>query len=190
MCKRSRTPVPVTSMVPSFEAQEDDKRLLARVAAQDANAFETLYARYAPSLRSYLSRHLQGCDLIDEVFNDVMLVMWQRADALPEGVHPAAWLYGMAKHKARKARRGAGSPPFEQGLYTTREALGPEGGVLCPEQRQTVNRALDTLPRAQRKVIEMLVYEGRSYEDIAARTGESIHTVKTRIGRARRRFAE
>lgn len=188
-CKLSRTPLPAMSPVASFEAQEDDQWLLARVAAHDAKAFETLYTRYAPSLRSYLRRHLQGYDLVDEVFNDVMLVIWQRADARPDQVHPVAWLYGIAKNKARKARRGADRSTLESTPLTDQEALAPESGVLRQEQRQTVARVLEMLPPTQRTVIEMLVYEGCSYKDIAARTGESINTVKTRIWRARRRVA-
>ncbi len=188
--KLARTPIPMSGTVSSFEAQKDDSWLLARVAAHDAKAFETLYARYAPSLRSYLRRHLQGYDLVDEVFNDVMLVIWQRADARPAQVQPVAWLYGIAKNKVRKARQGVGRLGLEPITLEERKVLGPENGVLRQEECQTVARVLDTLPSAQRTAIEMLVYEGRSYKDIAARTGESVNTVKTRIWRARRRFAE
>ncbi len=186
----SCTPTPVRISVSSFEAQEDDKWLLARVAAHDPEAFETLYARYAPSLRSYLSRHLQEYDLIEEVFNDVMLVLWQRADRLPDQVAPVSWLYSIAKNKAGKARRCASRPAPASSPLAEREKFSLESGMLRREQRQTVASVVDTLPPAQRTVIEMLVYEGRSYKDIAAQTGESISTVKTRIGRVRRRFAE
>ncbi len=188
--ERSRTLVAVQKTGSNLETQADDKWLLAQVAARDPKAFETLYTRYEPNLRSYLNRHLQGYDLVDEVFNDVMLVIWQRADALPAQVPPVAWLYGIAKNKARKARRWASRPAPEPNELAEREELGPESGILRQEQRQTFARVLDMLPPAQRTVVEMLVYEGRSYKDIAACTGESINTVKTRIWRARRRFAE
>ncbi len=190
MCQLSRKPVSAKSTMSGFEAQEDDKWLLTRVAAHDANAFETFYARYGPSLRSYLKRHLQGYDLVDEVFNDVMLVIWQRTDARPDQVHPAAWLYGIAKNKARKARQYASRPTPPSSLLAKREEPSPERGLLHREQHETVTRVLDTLPPAQRTVIEMLVYEGSSYKDIATRTGETINTVKTRIWRARQRFAK
>ena len=53
------------------------------------------------------------------------------------------------------------------------------------DQRQIVEAALHRLPHAQRVPLVLYHYEGKSYEEIAALTGNSLSKVKTDIFRAR-----
>lgn len=84
----------------STTLQHDERELLCHVTAQDTQAFETLYTCYTSQVRGYLARSLCPSDLIDEVLQDVMLVLWQRAERVPPAVPLLAWLCGVARHKA------------------------------------------------------------------------------------------
>ena len=51
--------------------------------------------------------------------------------------------------------------------------------------RDLLDKALDTLPPAQRAVVELTYFSGYSYEEIATIMGCSVNTVKTRMFHAR-----
>jgi RNA polymerase sigma-70 factor (ECF subfamily) len=53
-------------------------------------------------------------------------------------------------------------------------------GELAAETRIGLERALAALPAEQREVIALHVFEGRTFQEIATGTGESINTVASR----------
>jgi RNA polymerase sigma-70 factor (ECF subfamily) len=59
--------------------------------------------------------------------------------------------------------------------------VDPIEEVLISERRTTVLAALSQIPAEQRLVIELAFYQGLSHSEIAAQTGLSLGTVKTRI---------
>ena len=58
----------------------DERELLARVAAGDLQAFERMYRLYQPRLARFLTTLLRRPQLIEEVLDDTMMVVWQTAD--------------------------------------------------------------------------------------------------------------
>ncbi|HZT42566.1 MAG TPA: sigma-70 family RNA polymerase sigma factor [Chthonomonadaceae bacterium] len=63
-------------------------------------------------------------------------------------------------------------------------AASPEAVCVHQEQLRSLTEAIRTLPAYQRQVLDLFV-AGRSYKEIAALTGHSMGTVKSRINRAR-----
>ncbi|WP_179136733.1 RNA polymerase sigma factor [Candidatus Entotheonella palauensis] len=168
----------------------EERCLLRRIAAQDRQAFEVLYNRYAPRLRIYLTRLLKRHELVDETLNDVMLVLWQKADRRPPAVPLIAWLYGIARHKAYKAFTQATSADvLSDAPEPMSSGLGPEHTLLDDEQGRTLERALDTLPPHERTAIELLLHQGQTYQEIAEHMETSVNTVKTLMRCGRQRLA-
>ena len=176
---------PNVSAVTAMAQAEDDVALMRRVVAHDQEAFNTLYARYSQRLRGYLMRFLGQPPLVDEVLNDVMLVMWQRAAHFDLTAPLVPWLIGIARQKARKALSRISSPTMTPTMHNVIDIATPEEKILCQEHGGLLARALRTLPPSQRTVLELLVYQGCSYQEIANRTGTPVNTVKTRVFRAR-----
>lgn len=174
--------------------QDDEGELLCRVAAQDQQAFATLYARYAPRVCGYLVRRLSRADLVDDVLQEVMLVLWQRASRCPPTVPLVAWLYGIARRKAWKARSRTSvptRPPAPAPAPAPQEAIDaddPERIMLRQEYGCRLAGALDTLPLHERLALLLLVQQGYSHQEIAARTNVPVSTVRTRVSRARQRL--
>jgi RNA polymerase sigma-70 factor, ECF subfamily len=161
-----------------------ERALLDRVALQDQHAFAMLYARYAAPVRRYLLRCLSQADLVDDVLQEVMLVLWQRPSACPPTVPLIAWLCGIARHKARKAMRRATTPPESPSTPLDSDWDDPARVVLDQEATRCLTRALDTLPFYERTTLGLLVHQGCSYQDIAAQMDIPISTVRTRVSRA------
>jgi RNA polymerase sigma-70 factor (ECF subfamily) len=158
-------------------------RLLPRIAAQDGQAFEAFYTQYAYRLQHYLIRLLGDPTLAEDVRQDVMLVVWQQAGRFPATVPPWAWLCGIARHKARAARRKAARllPP---GGPADRQAAAPDVLLLRQEAGRVFEQALDRLPFYEQTALRLLVQQGCSYQDIAQVMDTPLSTVRTRLWRA------
>jgi RNA polymerase sigma factor (sigma-70 family) len=132
----------------------------------------------------YLLRCLGQADLVDDVLQEVMLVLWQRPSACPPTVPLIAWLCGIARHKARKAVTRAAAPPVLPPPHPGSDVDDPERGVLRQEDGHRLARALDTRPFYERTTLWLLVQQSCSYQEIAAVMDTPISTVRTRISRA------
>jgi RNA polymerase sigma-70 factor (ECF subfamily) len=173
---------------------EADHALIRRVAARDRDAFEALYRTHAPRVQRYLARLLRRPEVVEEVLDDVMVVVWQKADRFDGTSRLSTWILGIAHNKALKSLSGRFRRESERSLDETPaaavedEAQGPEATALQGELRNTVEQAVALLPAEQRAVVELTFGQGRSYQEIAGIVGCPVNTVKTRMFHARRRL--
>jgi len=172
-------------------SEEQAQLLLRHVAAGDTTAFEEIYHHYAPRLATFLRHHLGAAALVDEVVNEVMLVIWQRAAVFRPAACFSAWLFGIAWHKAMKARRQqyqyAPEAPPSRELGSNQD--NPEQRFWQWEQYDIITRALESLPPEQRTVVELTYYHTCSSREIAQRLDEAEPTVRSRLRLARQRLA-
>lgn len=170
---------------------DDELGLLARIAAKDRRAFETIYHRYHRRLFVYLFKITRRADVVEELVNDVMMVVWQSAARFDGVSRPSTWILGIAYRKALKALSRRREPveepasrPFE------RVVEGPDRLFARREEATVLGRALARLSPEQRAVVELTYYFGYSYREIAEIAGCPINTVKTRMFHARRRLRD
>jgi RNA polymerase sigma-70 factor (ECF subfamily) len=183
----------ITETVKRSAPMDEDLVLIRRVARHDRQAFEILYHRYARRLASYLARLLRQRELVEEVLNDVMLVVWQNAARFEPTARFSTWLFGIAHHKAMKALGRSANKPLPMLTVPHAEASdqdNPEGMMTHQELGHTLTRALSTLSPEQRAVVELTFYHEYSYQEIAEIVGCPVNTVKTRMFHARRRLAQ
>ncbi|MCE5234445.1 MAG: RNA polymerase sigma factor [Clostridiaceae bacterium] len=64
----------------------------------------------------------------------------------------------------------------------------PEAAALSAEQKRLLREAIDALPDIYRETVVLHYFSGLSYENIAAYTGVSEGTVKSRMSRAKDRL--
>ena len=175
---------------PTATIGDDEPELIRRVAAKDRHAFETLYQRYVQRLHRYLSRQIQSAELTEEVLDDVMLVIWQSAARYNGTSRVSTWIFGIAHHKALKARARQASRAAAVPLADDEVAgdEGPEDITMRGEIDRLLARGLATLSPEQRAVVELTFHDGCSYQEIAEITRAPVNTVKTRMFHARRRL--
>ena len=171
---------------PSSMCENDDLTLLHRVAAKDRQAFETLYSRYARRLYGYLAKFIRQQELIEEVLDDVMFVVWQNAARFDYTSRLSTWIFGIVYHKALKMRdRAAKQPPDMPVTPEWSSQDDPEGAMTQQELSHMIAYALETLSPQQRAVVELAFYHEHAYQEIAVITGCPVNTVKTRMFHAR-----
>jgi RNA polymerase sigma-70 factor (ECF subfamily) len=161
------------------------------VAAGDTTAFEQLYRHYAPRLVTFLRSRLGLSELVEEVLNDVMLVVWRRAAMFQPTSCVSTWLFGIARHKAYKARspHHQPSPAEPPGGKSGNGHANPEEMLSHQERYRLITCALMTLPPEQRIVVELTYYCSCSSREIAQQLGEAEATVRSRLRLARQRLA-
>ena len=176
-------------------AEEEERELVRRIAEQDRAAFEALYGHFARRLGGYLFKLLRRHDLVEEALDDVMLVVWQKAETFDPGARVSTWLFGIAHRKAlkvmersRRHLRAVGPPPESAMSDPPERVTDPEETVVQRDQLRRLARGIEALPTDQRAVLELTFFEGRSYAEISQVLGCPVNTVKTRMFHARKQL--
>jgi RNA polymerase sigma factor (sigma-70 family) len=166
-----------------------DVALLDRVARGDLSAFESLFQSYYPRLRRFLGRRARRPQMIDEIVNDTMFIIWRKAGTFDSRSKASTWILGIALRRALKAieRSDRASALDSRELHIAAEP-SPEENLSRTQLRARLDRALRRLSPEHRAVIEMTYFEGYSCHEIATFVGCPVDTVKSRMFYARRRL--
>jgi RNA polymerase sigma factor (sigma-70 family) len=172
-------------------ANLDEAQLLGRVVAGDRRAFEALYRAYFPRLTRFLGRMTRSAQLIEEIVNDTMLVVWQKAQRYDGSCKVSTWIFAIAYRKALKGFRSCDEPlESDMELYPGGPELEPEYELSQRQLGCALAAAIGALPLPQRIVVLLTYYHDMGYNDIAAIIGCPVNTVKTRMFHARRKLQE
>lgn len=173
----------------SQTSTSEETHLLTRIAQQDQSALSTLYDRYARVLYSLAFRILGSVEEAEEIVLDVFSQVWKLAGRYdPERGRVDAWLFMLTRSRSLDRLRSL--QRISKAVESSTEAAktipqsqisDPTEDVLISERRDRVLSAMQRLPIEQREVIELAYYQGLTHVEIAAKTGKSLGTVKTRI---------
>jgi RNA polymerase sigma-70 factor, ECF subfamily len=170
-------------------ATADDVALLERVAGRDDVAFEALYRGYYPRLRRFLERVTRRPQIVEEILNDTMFLVWCKAPDFRVRSKVSTWIFGIALRRALKALKRLDEPvEFDAEQSSDDNSEAPERKVLVNEMRARVAQALCALSPDHRAVIELTYFEGCSCAEIALIMQCPVNTVKTRMFHARQRL--
>lgn len=151
--------------------------LLERIAAGEQAALGQLYDIFAPLVNGLALRIVRDTGDAEDVVQEVFVQVWRQASRYDAARGtPEAWLCTMARTRAldRLRRRASRREDTED------QAPAPTD-VPRNEERLAVREALQALSTDQRRALELAYYEGLTQTEIAARLGEPLGTVKTRI---------
>ena len=165
-----------------------DARLISQVADGDRHAFEALYRGYFPRLTRFLNGMTRSVQLIEEIVNDTMLVVWRKARSFNGTCKVSTWIFAIAYRKACKAINGLDEPvDIDPDLFES-DAAAPEHELDRQRLQQKIGAALDQLPPEQRAVVLLTYQHEMGYADIASVMDCPVNTVKSRMFLARRRL--
>jgi RNA polymerase sigma factor (sigma-70 family) len=169
-----------------------DVNLWPRIRDGDPEAFAQLFDRHGARVHAYALRRTADPGAADDVTALVFLEVWRRRREV-ELHQPSAlpWLFGVAGnvirrwHRTRRRHRDAldrltGLPAPSPALVEQQAEAAAEAASVLEQIRR--------LPRRERDVLMLSVWEGLSHTEIAVALGVPVGTVKSRLARARDRL--
>jgi len=177
--------------------------LLERCKAGDTTAWDTLIRRYEKSVYKFAYSLCRNHEEAGDIAGQVFLRLYQNLHTFRNEASFTSWLFRIVRNTyldlcVRPAHRGHlsldASPNNDNEPTAGRDIMDPSPSpeTMCMEHEtaQLLAKAIHHLPAYQRQVLRMYHTEGKSYEEIAATTGLSIGTVKSRLNRARTMLRE
>lgn len=185
----TRSDAPEPACGPAGEALE--RALLDGIRRGRRADFDTLYRLYHPRLSRFLVHMLRQPDLLEEVLNDTLLVVWQRADSFDGRSKLSTWVFGIAYRKGLKALSRQDLPVEDDDADEAIDTEpGPEQQLGAAQVRGRLRQAMTELSPEHRAVVELCYFHDMAYAEIADVVGCPAETVKTRMFYARRRLRQ
>jgi RNA polymerase sigma-70 factor (ECF subfamily) len=165
----------------------DERRLIARAQAGDAAAFRELVERHQARAYTLALRILRSSSDAEEVAQDAFVRVWTSLPAFRGESSFATWLYRIVARRAfDRAQVLKNRRAREQADEKLPEHAAPAAAADDDSLRSALlQRLVSGLSPAQRAVVSMFYYEGRSVEQVAAILSMPENTVKTHLLRAR-----
>jgi RNA polymerase sigma-70 factor, ECF subfamily len=161
--------------------------LVTRAAEGDQTALAALYDETSALVYGLALQILRDQYAAEDVTIDVYAQVYRQVSSYDahRGT-PSAWLLTLTRSRAidrlrQEAQRREREEPLEATTHLPSLSAGPEECSATAELRRLVQRALALLTPEQRQVIELAYYSGLSHNEIAAKLGQPLGTVKTRI---------
>ena len=158
---------------------DSDGELAQALAARDPRALVTLYDRHAGFALAVALRILGDRQEAEEAVQDAIWQIWTgRVRYDPLRGRFRTWVFMIARSRAldRLRRRPSAERPASERI----EAHDPSPEL---ELASDVRQGLAALGADQREAIVLAFYDGMTHDEIAARLGNPVGTVKSRIRR-------
>ena len=163
-----------------------DLDLVRRVGAGDEEAFRSLFRRYGPMAKGLAARVVRQPALTEEIVQEAFLALWRSPGSYREDRGTfRAWLMSTVHHRAVDAVRRE-EAHRRRSQTAEPEEVEPDVGqqvVDVTEQaewRGRVRAALGSIPAEQRRVLELMYFDGKSQTRIASDLDLPLGTVKSR----------
>jgi RNA polymerase sigma-70 factor (ECF subfamily) len=145
---------------------------------------------YHRRLARFLMRLTHRREDAEEIINDTLWIVWQRAADFRDASQVSTWIMGIAYRRALNMIRRAATHERAMTLERAEGEVAASDTAHAMEDRQLLDFALAQLPLEQRLVLEFTYYLDHSCEEVAEIMECPVNTVKTRMFNARRKLRE
>ena len=158
-----------------------DAQLLELVRTGDQQAMTAIFDKYGRMVYSVALRVLADPGHAEDVMQEVLFKVWREPHTfLQDRGTMGPWLAVMARNRAIDAlRRKKPTDTMDDVVLISKTNLALEYEKTTMIEKVRV--VLKALPMEQQTPMELAYFEGLSHSEIAARTGDPLGTVKTRI---------
>lgn len=166
-----------------------DEKLLEQICRENKEALGILFRRHARAVRHVAYRILRNEAEAEDLAQEVFLFVYRKAALFdPSRGGARSWIFQAAYHRAIDRRRYLDSRHF----YTNSE---PEEAAIClsdPKGRSSfyedtlegtlgeekLRRMWEALSEDQRQVLELYFFNGDTFEEAAARIGQTVGNIR------------
>ncbi len=167
----------------------DEYALLSHIVSGDVASFEILYKVYYPRLFRFILRMGAQTDIVEELIQETLLVVWEKPDSFNHTSKISTWIFGIAYHKTLKIMSRNAQINRDLDMDELMDVDDPRANfALNNENQDWLNYALSTLSPEHRVVIELTFYHDLPYQEIARILDCPENTVKTRMFHARKKL--
>lgn len=166
-----------------------DALLAARLAAGDDDALAEVFDRLAPAVYGAALRVLGQSAAAQDIVQDVFVELWSRPDRYqPDLGSLRTYLSVLARHRAldlaRSELRRVARQKRHDLLIPREPQASPSDEVSSAAAASEVRDAVNRLPDAQRRVVELAYFQGMTFREVALAAGIPEGTAKSRMRRA------
>lgn len=179
---------------------EHDNELIANALNGSLQAWETLVRRYEGRVYNYSLRLTGNRDDALDLMQDVFLGVYRNLSRFRGESQFISWLFRIAHNKSVDlARRRQANPVKSQALPVDPDEWpdfqasgsqwsglpasesGPQALAMAVEKNAAIHQLLQALGVEQRLILELKVFQGMTFEEIAMMQDISANTAKTRF---------
>lgn len=159
-----------------------------KVKQQDKQAFALVFQHFSPRLKQFTYRHVGNEQVALEMVQETLATVWQKS-ALFNGEKSSlsTWIFTIARNlcfdmlrKQKGREQHLHSEDIWPNDYCPPDMVdhySPESDML----KEQVVKFLDTLPEAQRKVVQAVYLEDLPHQQVADMFDIPLGTVKSRL---------
>lgn len=168
---------------------------LIRTGAEDRAAFRDVYDLTSAKLFGICLRICGERQAAEDVLHEVYLTIWKRAGAYEPGrASPITWLATIARNRAIDRRRQIGprlqDRPVDEAVDIADASLDALSLLHRSDEARRLAECLDGLDGRTRGAIVTAFFGGHTYDELAARAGMPLGTMKSLIRRGLLRLKE
>jgi RNA polymerase sigma-70 factor, ECF subfamily len=177
---------------------DDEKCLFEKIRNGDEAAFKVIYKRYVPKLFYFVYEYVPFNDLVENIIQDTLMVLWNKRSTLTDGTNLGAYLYTVAKNNCLYKLR---DQRYKQKLFESTDVNEPELSVNLDalsvldtsmltfmEIEQIIENTIAQLPPQCRTVFKLSRFEEKKNKEIAEELGISVKAVEGHISKALKLF--
>lgn len=171
---------------------DPEQDLVARIRASDADAFEMLYAEFAPGLLRFAFAQLRSRELAEEAVQDLFLKLWKHRHKWVLTHSLRSYLFRAMRNCITNYRRTtAARHELQQSLGDDDDTLSAFPSPECADDHlseadllRALDHAVATLPKRCRETFVLVRQQQLSYADAAEVLGVSVKAVEMNMVRA------
>lgn len=174
----------------------DEKKIIKRASAGDADAFEQLVLTYQTPIYNLCLRMTGNPEDAADLSQESFLKAWRSLGSFQFESSFSTWLYRLASNTCLDYLRSIKRHPKvsltvedsdgeTQMMDFPDTAPTPEDAAISKEENELLSRAMQELDEQQRQILTLRVVNDLSYAEIAEILSIKEGTVKSRLARTR-----
>ncbi len=169
-----------------------DVELIARSIARDERAFGDLFDRHATAVYRFAYSLTHDVTEAQELVQETFVTAWKKlADIRLVGDSMLPWLIVVTRLHSKNRRRAlqrTDTLPLDEHILNHGSEAAKADHLAHREELEWVFAAVRELSETDQRIVELCLYEGRSYKEAALQLGLSVTGITKRVERTRARL--